>query len=71
MVKGVDDGIRQLSAIAVDDLNSGVFPKDQIKRVAPHFEGTFKTLLRVMSLQDIYKKPWKGCQARKSSRLDQ
>lgn len=52
MVKGVDDGVRQLSAIEMDDLNSGVFPKDRIKRVAPQFEGTFKALLRVMSLQD-------------------
>jgi hypothetical protein len=52
MVKGVDDGVRQLSAIEMDDLNCGVFPKDRIKRVAPQFEGTFKALLRVMSLQD-------------------
>ena len=52
MVKGVDDGVRQLTAIEMDDLNSGAFQKDHIKHVAPQFEGTFKALLRVMSLQD-------------------
>lgn len=52
MVKGVDDGIQQLTAIEMDDLNTGVFPKGHIKRVAPQFEGTFKALLRVLSLQD-------------------
>src|SRR5271167_3339498 len=36
----------------MDDLNSGVFRKDNIKRVGPQFEGTYKALLRVMSLQN-------------------
>jgi len=52
MVKGVDNGVRQLTAIEMDDLNSGVFRKRHIKGVAPQFEGTFKALLHVMSLQD-------------------
>jgi hypothetical protein len=52
IVKVVDEGIRQLSAIEMDDLNSGVFRKDNIKRVAPEFQGTYKALLRVMSLQN-------------------
>jgi hypothetical protein len=52
MVKVVDEGVRQLSAIEMDDLNSGVFRKNNIKRVAPEFQGTYKALLRVMSRQD-------------------
>jgi hypothetical protein len=52
IVKVVDEGVRQLSAIEMDDLKSGVFRKDNIKRVAPEFQGTYKALLRVMSPQN-------------------
>jgi hypothetical protein len=50
----VAEGSRQLAAVDMNDLNSGVIDIDHVrKRLAPDFLGTFSSVLAVMSIQEI------------------
>lgn len=51
---GVAEGARQLSAVEMNDLNSGAVEMDYVrKKLAPDFLATFQSILDVMSIQEM------------------
>lgn len=49
---GVAEGVRQVAAVDMTELNSGKIEISDVRRLAPDFQVTFKSLLRVMEIQE-------------------
>jgi hypothetical protein len=49
---GVTDGVKQLANVDAASLKSGDIKLPSLKRLAPEFQGTFKSLLTVMRIED-------------------
>lgn len=68
---GVAEGARQLAAVDMADLNSGVIDIDDVrKKLAPDFLATFSSLLSVMAIQEVKERAKQAKQDKQDNRVD-